>query len=59
MGHPDHGDDAGGRAGRAGQAGDLSQGAHAHFHHGVLGGVLQAEQGVGQTDLIVLVALGL
>ena len=59
MGHADHRDDAGGGAGAAGQPLDLTQVVHAHLHHGVPGVVIQAEQGVGHTDVVVLVALGL
>jgi len=59
VGHADHRDDAGGGAGAAGQPLDLTQVVHAHLHHGVPGVVIQAEQGVGHTDVVVLVALGL
>ena len=57
VGNADHRNDTGRRPRCAHQAGNLAQVAHAHFHHSILGGILQAEQRVGQADLIVLVAL--
>ena len=59
VGHTDAGDDAHIRAGALAQALDLPGVAHAHLHHGVLGIPADAEHGAGQTQLIVLVALGL
>ena len=59
MAHTDLGDDTCRGPRGTDQAIDFPQCTHAHLHHRVLGGVVQAEQGVGQADLVVLVALGL
>ena len=55
----DHGNDSRGRPHTAGQPLNFAGVVHPHLHHGILGGVLQAEEGVGYADVVVLVALGL
>ena len=59
MGGADAGDKAHIRTGAAGQTADLPRMVHAHLHHRVFGVRPDAEQGAGQAQLIILVALGL
>ena len=59
MGHADQRNNGGRGAGTAGQALNFARMVHAHFHHSVLGVGGQAEQRVGNADVVVLVALGL
>ena len=54
----DHRDNACGRAGAAAQPLDLARVIHPHLNHGILGGIVQPEQCVGHTDVIVLVTFG-
>ena len=59
VGQADAGDDAHVRPGAAGQPADLAGVVHAHLDDGVLRPGADLEQGAGQAQLVVLVALGL
>ena len=59
VGYADAGDDADIRPGTLGQPLDLPQMAHAHLDHRIRGVFPDVEEGAGQTQLVVLVALGL
>ena len=54
----DVGDYADARLCRPGKAADLAEVGHSHFNDSCLVAVLQPEQGLGETDLVVEVSLG-